>query len=271
MKTQIERYQRPSSLAEALAAKQADPGAAWLAGGTFLLAGDFRDKPASVLDIGRILPRAVTLAGGTLTLGTGATFQDIADSPVVPQAFKAAVLGMNNRNVRNRATLGGNLGANKSCGSLLPLLLVLEAELETSGGRRAVADWLAKPEGLVLNASVKLDPARGTAYGRWARTSCDLAVLNVAVSLTLSGGRIAGLRIALGGLAPHARRFPELEKLFEGQELPAKEAIEAAVAPLLTPIDDHRASAAFKRFRAAALVADALHDACQGATQEASK
>lgn len=267
MKTTIERYQRPSNLEEALTLKHSDPGAAWLAGGTFLLAGDFRDKPASVLDIGRILPRAVTLAGGTLTLGAGATFQDIADSPVVPQAFKAAVLGMNNRNVRNRATLGGNLGANKSCGSLLPLLLVLDTELQTSSGRVPVANWLAKPSGLVLNASVKLEPARGTAYGRWARTSCDLAVLNAAVSLTLSGNRIAGLRIALGGLGPHARRFPELEKLFEGQELPAKETIEAAVAPLLAPIDDHRASAAFKRLRAAALVADALH----AATQEASK
>lgn len=267
MKTTIERYQRPSNIEEALAAKQADPGAAWLAGGTFLLAGDFRDKPASVLDVGRVLPRAISLAGGTLTLGAGATFQDIADSPVMPSAFKAAALGMNNRNTRNRATLGGNLGANKSCGSFLPLLLVLDAELETSNGRCAVADWLAKPVGLVLDASVKLEPARGMAYARWARTSCDLAVLNAAVSLSLSGGRIAGLRIALGGLGPHARRFPELEKLFEGQVLPAKAVIESAVAPLLSPIDDLRASAAFKRLRAAALVADALH----AATQEASK
>ncbi len=267
MKTTIERYQRPSTLEEALAAKQADPGAAWLAGGTFLLAGDFRDKPASVLDVTRVLPRALTFSEGILTLGAGATFQDLADSPVVPQPFKAAALGMNNRNTRNRATVGGNLGANKSCGSLLPLLLVLDAELETSGGRIPTAEWLAKPTGLVLNAVVKLEPGRGTAYGRWARTSCDLAVLNAAVSLTVDGGRIRGLRIALGGLAPHARRFPELEKLFEGQALPPKAAIESTVAPLLSPIDDLRASAAFKRLRAAVLVADALH----AATQEASK
>ena len=267
MKTTIATYKRPASLDEALKAKQADPGAAWLAGGTYLLSGDFRDKPASILDVGRILPRDIAVSGDMLTLGAGATFQDLVDAPGVPAAFKAAALGMNNRNTRNRATLGGNLGANKSCGSLLPLLLVLEAELETSDGRVKAADWLARPAGLVLSASVKLEAGRGTAYRRWARTACDLAVLTSSASLTVKDGSLAGLRIAMGGLGPHARRFPELEALFEGKSLPAKEAIEAAAAPLFHPIDDLRASAAFKQLRAAALLADVLHDACKEASK----
>lgn len=267
MRTSIETYQRPSSIAEALAAMQAHPGAAWLAGGTFLLSGDFRDKPASVIDVGRILPRGIDLTGGRLSIGAGATFQEIADAPCTPAAFRDAALGMANRNTRNRATLGGNLGANKSCGSFIPLLLVLEAELETSGGTLPVKDWLAKPSGLLLGASMRVENGRGTAYRRWARTACDLAVLTASVSLTVQGGAIAGLRIALGGLGPHAMRFPELEALFEGKPLPAREAIESTVAPLLSPIDDLRGSAAFKRLRAAALLADALHDA----HKEASK
>ncbi|HWQ08933.1 MAG TPA: FAD binding domain-containing protein, partial [Holophaga sp.] len=181
--------------------------------------------------------------------------------------FKAAALGMNNRNTRNRATFGGNLGVNKSCGSFLPLLLVLDADLETSEGKVPAVSWLGRPMGLVLEASMPLEPGRGIAYRRWARTSCDLAVLTAAVSLTLKGQTIAGLRIAMGGLGPRARRFPELEALFEGRSLPAKEAIEAAAAPLFSPIDDLRASAAFKRLRAAALLADAIHDACKEASK----
>ena len=267
MNTSIETYKRPSSVEEAMAAKRANPDAVWLAGGTFLLAGDLRDKPASVIDVGRILPRVISISGGTLSIGAGATFQEIADSPAVPAAFKDAALGMNNRNTRNRATFGGNLGANKSCSSFIPLLLVLEAELETSDGRRPAADWLAKPSGLILGASMKIESGRATAYRRWARTACDLALLTASVSLTVKSGTITGLRIAMGGLGPHARRFPELESLFEGKPLPTREAIESAVAPHLSPIDDHRASAAFKRLRAAALLADAIHDA----TKEASK
>ena len=261
MRTNLQTYTRPASLAEALAAKQADPGAAWLAGGTFLLAGDFRDKPVSVLDIGRLLPRTVARTGETLAIGAGATFQDIADAPGVPKAFKAAALGMNNRNTRNRATFGGNLGANKSCGSFIPLLLVHDAVLETSAGPVAAADWLARPGSLVLEAKLQAPAGRASAYRRWARTCCDLAVLTAAVSLGLEGGLLKDVRIALGGLGPHARRFPELERLFEGKALPSREAIEAAAAPLFSPIDDLRASAAFKRYRAAALLADALHDA----------
>jgi CO/xanthine dehydrogenase FAD-binding subunit len=65
----------------------------------------------------------------------------------------------------------------------------------------------------------------------------------------------------LGGLGPRARRFPELEALFEGSPLPPREKMESAVSPLLKPIDDLRASADFKRLRGAQLVADALCDA----------
>ena len=267
MKTSIETYKRPSSVEEALTAKRANPDAVWLAGGTFLLAGDLRDKPASILDVSRILPRTISVSGGTLSIGAGATFQEIADSPAVPAAFKDSALGMNNRNTRNRATFGGNLGANKSCSSFVPLLLVLDAVLETSEGRRPAADWLAKPTGLILDASMKIESGRATAYRRWARTACDLAILTACASLTVQGGTVTGLRIALGGLGPHARRFPELESLFEGKPLPAREAIESTVAPLLSPIDDHRASAAFKRLRTAALLADALQDAYKEASK----
>ncbi|HNX30926.1 MAG TPA: FAD binding domain-containing protein [Holophaga sp.] len=267
MKTPIASYERPSGVEEALAARRKNPAAAWLAGGTFLLAGDFRDKPASVIDVGRILPRGIAASDGILSIGAGATFQEIADSPAVPGAFRDAALGMNHRNTRNRATLGGNLGANKSCASFIPLLLVLEAVLETSEGRAGAAEWLARPAGLVLGASMPLERGRATVYRRWSRTACDIAVLSAAVSLTMKDGAVAGLRIAMGGLGPHVRRFPELETLFEGKDLPGREAIESMAAPLLSPLDDLRGSAAFKRLRAAALLADALHDA----RKEASK
>ena len=142
--------------------------------------------------------------------------------------------------------------------------------------------WLAEREmastkdlrvyDLVIRVFVPVPDGRRAAYRRWNRVSCDLSVLGAAVAYDLEGGTLRNLRIALGGMGPKARRFPAIEALFEGSGLPAREKIEVAVAPLLNPIDDLRASAAFKRLRGAQLVADALLDAAAlRDTQEAHK
>jgi probable selenate reductase FAD-binding subunit len=270
----VARYSRASTWEEALAARRADPSARWLAGGTFLLAGDGLDKPESVVDISSALPRAIAREGVELAIGAGATFQDIADSKTIPGCLVEAVLTMVNRNTRNRATVGGNIGADKSCSSLLPILLVLDAEVEVASPaapgpeRLSLERWLAERDAgpsrgddLVLRAFVPLRKGRYAAYRRWNRVSCDLSVLGAAASFGLEDGRVSELRIALGGLGPKSRRFRELEALFEGAPLPSRGEIESAVAPRLKPLGDLRASAEFKRLRGAQLVADAILDA----------
>jgi putative selenate reductase FAD-binding subunit len=268
----VQEYTRPSSIEEALAARAANPASRFLAGGTFLLAGDRREKPEAVIDIGRLVPAAVERRGELLSVGAGATFQDLADSDIVPSVFRKAVLTMVNRNVRNRATAGGNLAAGKSCATLAPLALAFEARIHFSelvngavnAGSMAAAEWMAAPRGLLTAIEFplgpKAHPARA-AYGRYARTSCDLSVLTVAVVMAGGPGPVSGLRIAMGGLGPRARRFPELEELFEGKSLPQKADIEALARPLFSPRADWRGSAGYKALRAASLLADALHDA----------
>jgi probable selenate reductase FAD-binding subunit len=271
----VTKFLKPSDAAEALAMLAGEAGALPLAGGTFLLSSQFKDWPFTAVSVAGILPRGIRRAGSSIEIGANATFQDLSDSKVSPGFLRQAALGMASRNVRNRATAGGNAGANRSCSSLLPVLLVAECRLEmaTARGRGSVApelvrldEWIAAPEAftraLISSLSLEIEAARRYAYRRWSRTACDLAVLGAAVSYVLSPAlSLQGLRIALGGLGPRARRFPELEELFEGAPLPGREEVEAAVAPLLAPISDARGSAAFKRLRAAALVADALASA----------
>ena len=280
-------YSRPADLAAAIKLMAADPAARYLAGGTYLLAGDKRQKPASLIDIGAILPTGVERRGNSLMIGAGTTFQALADDPEVPAVLRAAALQMANRNVRNRATVGGNLGAGKTCASLVAPLLALDAKVGVAVAASAtaagdaealnegvvpLADWLAAPEGLVIDVHLSLPLGRRAAGLRWGRTACDLSVITAAVAFTPSrntagaadtslpdGALLLDVRVVFGGLGPRARRFPEMEKLLEGRPLPSKAEIEAAVAPLLHPVDDHRGSAAFKRLRAAALLADALH------------
>jgi probable selenate reductase FAD-binding subunit len=282
----LKTYVRPATLAEAIKLMAATPTARYLAGGTFLLAGDRREKPAALIDIGAVLSAGIERRGDDLVIGAGATFQDLADSAVVPAVLRAAARQMANRNVRNRATVGGNLGAGKTCASLVAPLLALDANVSVAVAASAtaagdaealnegivpLADWLAATDGLIVNVHLKMPLGRRAAACRWGRTACDLSVLTASVAFTPSrtavgfagaeeaDAMILDVRVVLGGLGPRASRFPDIERLFEGKPLPPKPEIEAAVAPLLHPVDDHRGSAAFKRLRAAALIADAFH------------
>lgn len=271
----VQRYVKSGSLEEALASRAADPSAAWLAGGTFLLAGDSRDKEASVIDLCEALPRGIEREGSELAIGALATFQELSESPAIPPMLAQAALGMRNRNTRNRATIGGNIGADKSCSSLIPPLLVLGAELETvsdsgSKARTSLESYLEKSDrcaggrgraDLITRIFIPMRAGTRAAYRRWSRTACDLSLLSAATAFTLEGSRAKGLKIALGGLGPRARRRPDLEALFEGRELPGREAIEASVISLLEPLGDLRGSAEFKALRGAQLVADALLEA----------
>lgn len=263
----VKEYFRPGTIEEALEALSA--GGTALAGGTFLLAGEAHGtKPDidRVVDLGRVLPRGIERKAGSLVVGAGATFQDLADSTACPPQLRAAAMTMANRNTRNRATVGGNLGANKSCASLIPLFLALGASVECRSGsapaRTLPAEaWLAAPEGIVLSLSVPLGAGILASGARASRTACDLATCTAAVAYSLEAGNVKGLRVALGGFGPRATLRPDLAALFEGKSLPAKEAIEAVALPLLSARADHRGSAAYKSRRGAVTLADALHAA----------
>jgi CO/xanthine dehydrogenase FAD-binding subunit len=284
--TRVARYAKAASWREALALSRAEADARWLAGGTFLLAGDGADKPESVIDIGAALPRGIERSENYIAIGAGATFQEIAEasriasgsapsdgSCPVPASLGDAALSMVNRNTRNRATIGGNLGADKSCSNLIPILLALSSEIEAASPeaqkpeRLGLERWLAERDSgarradLLLRLFVPLGEGTHAAYRRWNRVSCDLSVLGAAAAFELREGRVSGIRIALGGLGPKSRRRPELEELFEGRLLPGREEIERAAAPLLKPIADLRAGADFKRLRGAQLLAEAILEA----------
>ena len=274
----VKEYYRCESLGDALARLASFPETSILAGGTFLLAGQsfgaqmMRD-PASpgsetlhVMDVGRILPATLGRTDNTLRIGALCTFQNILESADAPPVLKSAAGTMANRNIRNRATVGGNLGANKTCASLIPLFLALEAEVEYAipgniQSRKTVAAWLAEPEGIVLNVHIIMESEQFAASLRTSRTACDLATSTASVVYKKDGDVLRDIRIALGGFGPRATRFPELESLFEGKPLPVRDKIEAVAANYLTAVDDRRGSAGFKKLRGAALLADALHEA----------
>jgi putative selenate reductase FAD-binding subunit len=270
----VERYSRPPDLAAALAAAASDPDAVWLAGGTSLLAGDYSDKPASVIDIGSILPRGITVHEGTIAIGADTTFQELAEASAAPALLKEAALGVGSRNVRNRATVGGNIAADRSSSALIPALLVLDAKLEIAVGgatrpasqTQELASWLSAPSGLILSISFRDPASRRSGYGRWSRTSNDTAILVAALSFTIEKSSMKNLRIAMGGIATKSRRMSELEKRFENMPIPAEDdsgedfrsIVEKAALPFLVPAEGGAVSASFRKLRGATLLAEVM-------------
>lgn len=258
----ITAYFRPKDSEEALRLLSAEKDAVLLAGGTYLMSLQSAERPMAAVAISGLLPRAIQRHGDSFIIGAGATLQEIADSPLLPLALRRAAASMGNRNIRNRATAGGNIGADQAYSSLLPFFLAAEARYSRAGAPALSAEeWQNEAparRGIIAAIEFKAPPERRFAFARYARGAADLSLLSCAASAEFKGGRLSALRLAMGGLSPHVRRFPELERLFEGA-LPAdKAAAEKAAAALLAPQGEARAGAAFKRARAASLLADTL-------------
>ncbi|HON89659.1 MAG TPA: FAD binding domain-containing protein [Spirochaetia bacterium] len=255
---------QPASLDEAALYTAHNPQVPMLAGGTFLLAHPEPLILETVLDISRIVPKFIDVKESEIIIGSGTTFQELLESNA-PPIFIKALLTMSNRNIRNRATVGGNIGANKSCASLIPIFLLLDAKLKVTSSKTLVPlqTWLHNPQGIILE--VHCNNPRGLAmnFTFFRRTSCDLSSITAAVAYKISSTRsCTELRIVLGGFSKHAELRPDIASLFEGTPVPSdKQAIRTRIQPLLHAITDQRGSAEYKEYIGAEKLAEALMSA----------
>ena len=263
-------YIKPKTLEEASRFLAEHPTEARLfQGGTDLLIrieGKFI-RPRYVVDVkGLDGMREIAYNENGLTIGAAATMNQVADAPEVQRRYpilaeSAASVG--SYQLRNRATLGGNLCNASPAADTAPALLVLEAEALIFGprGRRTVplTEFFLGPGKTVLEpgeilTAVHVPPPPPGSVGRYlklGRTRIgDIAVVGVAVFGYPDPGRPSGTawRIALGAVAPTPIRAPRAEAILsEATDEAAIEAAALAAMETARPIDDIRASAAYRR------------------------
>ncbi|UCG31744.1 MAG: FAD binding domain-containing protein [Phycisphaerales bacterium] len=271
----ISEYHAPATVEDAVALKErlAD-SAVYLAGGTEVNSAAFSGVPEHVISLERLGLTGIRSAGAELTIGACCTIQEIIASAEVPECIREAGQHVVNRNIRNLATIGGQLGSNKSCGNLLPMLIVLEAVVEVAsrGATEAIPaiEYVAgERKELILRVRIpKHDRSRSVAVEKYARTANDLSVVTAGVSVARDGELIDRPLIAAGGVAEHVIRLEAVERALHGLPLPSREAIEELVGRNVSPIADIRGGVEFRRHLAGVLVAKALHRAYQGAGGE---
>lgn len=274
-------YHRPQSLAEAVAlAGRLGGEARFLAGGTDLIVQMTRGRlaPRHLIALQDVPGLAGIAVDGGVTLGAAVTHRAIERTPALSGALRCLIEGaevIGGHQVRNVATVGGNLVNASPAADLTPCVLALEGRVTLVGpdGERelAVGDFVRgpgetarRPAELLTRVSMPaLPPRSATAFlkaGR--RRAMEIAVVSVAVRLTLDAAteRCLEARIGLGAVAPTAIRALAAERLVEGRPATAEvfQGAGRAAQEACAPIDDVRASADFRRHLVGVLVRRAL-------------
>ncbi|MEV4656340.1 xanthine dehydrogenase family protein subunit M [Micromonospora sp. NPDC049301] len=298
-------YSRATDVGTAIGAVSADPDSAFLAGGTnqIDLLRIYVEQPRRLVDINDLpLNRVEELPGGGLRLGGLARMSDVAEEPELvrryPMVAEALLLGASPQ-LRNMATLGGNLLQRVRCGyfrdtaapcnkrvpgsgcgaleginrghavlgtserciathpsDLAVALVALDAVVQTEGpgGTRSIPidDFFLLPGETPerehplthgeLVTGIDLPPALVAATSRYIkirdRESYEFALASVAVAISVGGGRITEVRLALGGVATKPWRARAAEQVLAGAPA-TTESFSRAAAAELAPAVSH--------------------------------
>ena len=257
---------RATSVEEALAA--ARDGAAFVAGGTNLVPDVLfgRKQIARAVDISRLDElRFIEEVDGKIRIGALATVTDLLASELIraaaPPLYESA-LEFAGPLVRNRASVAGNLMDASPAADLAPPLLAQDGvvELASVDGERSLPlsefflDYrktAVRPEELVT--AIVIEPLqredRCAYYKLQLRRAMAIAVVSVAVSLRMRGNECTEAAIALGAVAAIPYRAHDAEVFLHGKEIGEAEieAAATAAADSAQPIDDVRASAAYRK------------------------
>jgi CO/xanthine dehydrogenase FAD-binding subunit len=287
----FEMYQ-PTSLQEASRLlKENGPGGRFLAGGTDLVIA-MKEKglvPKYVVDLKRIpgLTGIRENTDGSITIGALTTMREIEISPLLTRKYpflaqSAAEVG--SIQIRNRATIGGNMANATPSADVAPSLIALNATAKIVGanGERTVAmeAFFRGPGQSVMTAdeilteiTIPQTPSRLVGeYMKFSpREMMDLAYVGVAVVYRLGEKerRCEGVRIVLGAVAPTPIRARKAEAMVEGQILTEALADKAGqiAAEESKPISDVRSSADYRRAMVGAMTKRALLNAAVGPAQ----
>jgi len=256
-------YLRPASLNDALEAL-ARPWTV-LAGGTdFYPARVGRAIDENVLDITAIPDlRGISADPTGWRLGATTTWAELTEAPLPPlfDALKQAAREVGGRQIQNAGTIAGNLCNASPAADGVPPLLALDAEVELAsrtrvrrlplsafiaGNRRTM---LAPGELLVaIHVPKPAHDGRSAFLKLGARRYLVISIAMAAATLEIEREHVVRTGIAVGACSAVAQRLPALEAALAGAPVAAlADRVEAAHLAPLSPIDDVRASAAYRR------------------------
>lgn len=268
------KYHKPQSVREAVEISQTS-GADFLAGGTDLVLHMQTGKiqPIALIDLGMIPElKVIRESDGYIEIGSMTTFAEMEQNELIynnAHALWLACQTMGSPQIRNQATLGGNLGNCSPAADGLPPLLALGTEVHLISGK---GDELVSLEELLTRSPLLAKdtliqgfriPLKGLKSGfakLGRRRALAIARLNVAVAVEMNGDMATQVRVALGAVGRRAFLSESLAQELSGQKI--NEAwIEKGIEQVQLVVREalgSRASAPYKRVAVAGVFREAL-------------
>jgi CO/xanthine dehydrogenase FAD-binding subunit len=275
----IAAYHSPFLLAEAVSLL-AEEGRTVIAGGTDLLVNPrYMVGVREVVDIRKLGLDYLREENGWLYIGAGTMMRTVAGHPKV-QVFADGILARSaavcgSPNIRNMATLAGNVASALPSADTPPSLLALDAQAVLVGiqGERVVSldSFFVGPGKSVrqheLIRELRIPLANFASlhggFYKIGRTAEDISIVNAATTLNIQDGVIIAAHLVMGAVAPIPLRTVQAEKALTGQP-PTEETFRRAaeiVREEVRPISDHRASADYRRRMSGVAAVRALRQA----------
>jgi xanthine dehydrogenase small subunit len=218
--------------------------------------------------------RQITRSGDTIRIGAGVTVSDLLEAMRGPHPDFAELLRRySSVQVRNAATIGGNIANGSPIGDGPPALIAMGATLHMRHGatRRDLPlenfflDYRKqdrKPGELVEAVTIPATAPALRCYKLSKRFDQDISAVLGCFNVTLKDGHVAAARIAFGGMAGIPKRAVAVETALLGKPLTPEVAssLKAAFAQDFTPLSDMRASAAYRLEAAANMAVRYAHD-----------
>ncbi len=277
-------YHSPETIDDVISQLSAEGETAILAGGTDLMVQLKEnqvcfDKLVSFRYL-QELKEITVESNGDLRIGAMATISDIINSPLVTEfntTIKKALGTIGSKQIRNMATLGGNLCNASPAADSAPILLAFDSLVEITGQDKT--ELIPLDDFFLGKGQTKLDkgellsaiiiPAEARDYKSeyiklGIRQSADIAVVSVATALKIEDGICTDARIALGSVADRPMRAAETEKLLKGTSpVDNLDKIIESAEKECTPITDIRATADYRREMVGVLVKRSILSICQ--------
>ena len=254
-----------------------NPDATLIAGATDVglwVTKQLRDLPKPTFLGGLVALQTITRQGDTLRVGAGVTIEALRESiaPMHP-SFAELLRRYASLQVRNAATIGGNIANGSPIGDGPPALIALGATLHLRQGdvRREMpleAFFLdyrkqdRRPGEFVEAVSIPVDAPALRVYKLSKRFDQDISAVCGGFNVVVADGKVHSARIAFGGMAGIPKRSPAVEAALLGQpwSLETVIAAKAAMAQDFSPLTDMRASAAYRLVAAENMLIRYFHD-----------
>jgi probable selenate reductase FAD-binding subunit len=259
----IQEYFKPKTIAEAIRLLREHPGKGkFIAGGTNVVV----DKDPSLdylIDLHHLGLDYLKEEDACIRIGACTTIQQLYQSPLV-RTFASGLLvqvasWFASRQIRNVATIGGNIAEGLSAADTAPALLAMDAQVVIVGETEhtiPMSEFFRKEGGNILQDELikefilpKIFQGATGKFLKNAKTREDIAIVSVTTTVLMRDTRCEKVRIALGAVAPTPIHVPQAENILEGQ-VPTRDLIVQAadtVVENIRPIDNFRATAEFRK------------------------